>query len=122
MKNSVYCYLLFFLMMISSSLNAQQKDYKYSKSNITQEFLDVTLKERLYKNLQQNTPSTINKHDLSHYYFDNYAQYKQQFVQIAANVKQETKQVFLDVLNSVNQSNNFRFSTTTCQLFSITPT
>lgn len=109
-------------MMISSSLNAQQKDYKYSKSNITQEFLDVTLKERLYKNLQQNTPSTINKHDLSHYYFDNYAQYKQQFVQIAANVKQETKQVFLDVLNSVNQSNNFRFSTTTCQLFSITPT
>lgn len=88
-------------MMISSSLNAQQKDYKYSKSNITQEFLDVTLKERLYKNLQQNTPSTINEHDLSHYYFDNYAQYKQQFVQIAANVKQETKQVFLDVLNQL---------------------
>ena len=76
--------------------------YKRQKQNITEEFLNTTLKEHIYKKLQ--ITSNLSKkelHNLGHYYLDNYPNYKTLFSNAAKNVSEETKQAFEAIVNQI---------------------
>lgn len=102
MRNSAIKLLLPVLFLLSNfSIQAQQNN-KYSKQNITDEFLDVKLKEHIYKKLQVSPNlSETELHNLGHYYFDNYPKYKTLFSNAAKNVIEETKQAFEAIVNQV---------------------
>ncbi|MBL1233604.1 MAG: PKD domain-containing protein [Flavobacteriales bacterium] len=102
MRNSAIKLLLPVIFLLSNfSIQAQQSN-KYSKQNITEEFLNITLKEHIYKKLQ-NDPnlSESELHKLGHYYLDNYPTYKTLFSNAAKNVSEETKQAFEVIVNQV---------------------
>ena len=86
MRNSAIELLFLILFLLYNfSIQAQQNN-KYSKQNITEEFLNTTLKEHIYKKLQ-NLPNFSEKelHTLDHYYLDNYHKYKTLFSNATEN-------------------------------------
>lgn len=102
MRNSAIKLLFLILFLLYNfSIQAQQNN-KYSKQNITEEFLNTTLKEHIYKKLQ-NLPNFSEKelHTLDHYYLDNYHKYKTLFSNATENINEETKQAFEAIVNQI---------------------
>lgn len=102
MINSAIKLLLPVLFLLSNfSIQAQQNN-KYSKQNITEEFLNITLKEHIYKKLQVSPNLSENEiHNLGHYYHDNYPIYKTLFSNATNSINEETKQAFEAIVNQV---------------------
>ena len=103
MKNSaIKLLLLVIIFFISNFFIRAQQNNSYNKQNITEEFLNITLKEHIYKKIQSSPNLSDSEiHNLGHYYLDNYPNYKTLFSTILKNTIMETKQDFDSIANQV---------------------